>query len=838
VILIANLPQITGDGKNFANAVQKALNAVSGIDSSSVQQVTKLGTQEKWRYGESDNSIIDLIVSWHHSSDIYDNAEVYIKKNNSTVEESVVSSDLNALVDDIQTDWTLVGSGEENYYIRNVAVGSTYVVKVVAVNKPNTQADFLTAPTYSYYVTGVTYFPATPSNMQVVFDKDGISASWDAIDDSLNFELYELRGDTNVGEENKLYDTVKVSRSIFTITKPTARSGNIYLYSKDINGNYSEPFIYTYTKAYPPKPVNITTDTLFQGFKITFDPIPDNCMGATIDVNGVLFYVTTNSFTYHVAFGSFIIKIAYKDVFGNGIWSDDVLKEIIGEIPKELLNAGSDGLTKISDIIDKVINSVDIPTFNSNMDSIFGGLNVDTISDCPFTVIKRIQETQTGFSQQVAQLAIVDGVDEARFNQLTANLNTNLNDLADPASFPYLAISQLKQTTNAISATLLQNNADLTSDIAVLNIKADQISSNVVTLNDKVVTNASTITQRADLIEAKLGSSPSAEGQFQAIASLKMTADTIDQRVTTVNTNLGIKIDGANSSIVQFVKDLNLPASESPFSSISQGLSDINLKVSKGDVINQINVDTSGILINGKYLKITGDTLFQGTGIFQKLMANGDKVIGTQIAGDTITTYNILANTITGSDIAGNTITGTNIAGGTITGDNITANVSLDAPRISGGTIIGGTVIGGRVQNWANTAYMDSDANIHGSSISGAYISGGNIYGTTINGVTINGSNINGDCISAGTVTVDRLNINVKPVVVTGSATTFSRGTTGDFYIPIPDGFSYYQCGFYCAIIANSMGDNPTISLNGNCITKSNSNTNTTVQYLVIATRF
>src|SRR5699024_8564446 len=48
-------------------------------------------------------------------------------------------------------------------------------------------------------------------------------------------------------------------------------------------------------------------------------------------------------------------------------------------------------------------------------------------------------------------------------------------------------------------------------------------------------------------------------------------------------------------------------------SQISQLDSAINLRVEKGDVINQINIDTSGILLSGKKIQLDGDTTVLGT---------------------------------------------------------------------------------------------------------------------------------------------------------------------------------------------------------------------------------
>ena len=54
-------------------------------------------------------------------------------------------------------------------------------------------------------------------------------------------------------------------------------------------------------------------------------------------------------------------------------------------------------------------------------------------------------------------------------------------------------------------------------------------------------------------------------------------------------------------------ENLNDPKKAKNYSAISQLSNDINLRVKKGDVINQINISENGVLIDGSKIHITGD---------------------------------------------------------------------------------------------------------------------------------------------------------------------------------------------------------------------------------------
>ena len=113
--------------------------------------------------------------------------------------------------------------------------------------------------------------------------------------------------------------------------------------------------------------------------------------------------------------------------------------------------------------------------------------------------------------------------------------------------------------------------------------------------------------------------------------------------VQTYHTDANNKISGLSSKVSQNADSItsvvtNLSDSEKAknnYSAIAQLIDGINLRVAKGDVINQINISKESILIDGKKTHITGDT---------KIDKN--VIVGGMIAAGSITADKLSATTM------------------------------------------------------------------------------------------------------------------------------------------------------------------------------------------------
>ena len=104
---------------------------------------------------------------------------------------------------------------------------------------------------------------------------------------------------------------------------------------------------------------------------------------------------------------------------------------------------------------------------------------------------------------------------------------------------------------------------------------------------------------------------------------------------------------------------------------------DILLTVKKDGVINAINVSTEGIVIDGKKVHITGDTVF-----------DNNVIVGGMIAANSIAMEHLKANSISSAKIQANAITAEKLAAGSVTSDAIQAG-SVIGDKIAANSVTG-----------------------------------------------------------------------------------------------------------------------------------------------------
>ncbi len=159
-----------------------------------------------------------------------------------------------------------------------------------------------------------------------------------------------------------------------------------------------------------------------------------------------------------------------------------------------------------------------------------------------------------------------------------------------------------------------------------------------------------------------------------------------------------------------WVKFSKAPASQSQ---ITQLVNDINLRVIKGDVVNQINISPESILIAGNKVQITGETYIEN-GVIDDAKIK------------TLSANKLTAGTIDAAKINVLNINAANITTGILNADRIGAN-SITATHI----------------NVANLAAISANL--------------GTITAGTINAATVNIININANSISTGLLNADRI---------------------------------------------------------------------------------
>ena len=135
-------------------------------------------------------------------------------------------------------------------------------------------------------------------------------------------------------------------------------------------------------------------------------------------------------------------------------------------------------------------------------------------------------------------------------------------------------------------------------------------------------------------------------GESRVVVKISISKDMLDDEAVSlekVDQLVKKKLnDGeiARQDTVNIVSNLgNLMLAKSNYSAIAQMTDAINLRVQKGDVINQINLSPTTTTIAGKYLHVTGETVFDNNVIVSRMLAakavTADKLAVTSLSAIT-----------------------------------------------------------------------------------------------------------------------------------------------------------------------------------------------------------
>lgn len=266
-------------------------------------------------------------------------------------------------------------------------------------------------------------------------------------------------------------------------------------------------------------------------------------------------------------------------------------------------------------------------------------------------------EQNAAFETEISQIKQTGG----SITAVVAELNKN------PKDCMYNSISKLYQTSNEITTTVQQNKT-----------AQNEINDAQTATNSSVQTQISQVSQKADGISStvatitnNLNVSDPSKSPYKSITQLKQTADSISSTVAAnkiaqdkTNQTLQSSITQNATSITSVITNLSDPIKAATnYSAFTQLQDDINLRVKKGDVINQINVSDESILIDGKKVHITGDTVFDNNviakGMIQAGAVTADKLAAADITLGKDTATGVIAGAVKlNSD--GMTVTGAN----------------------------------------------------------------------------------------------------------------------------------------------------------------------------------
>ena len=700
-----NLPSsIQGDGRKFISLLKNYLGDIkdtideqykyiTGIFNANVdnpdtiaEQVHSLSIDEKRVSGS-----ISLTLKWN-SDNIKNYAGVLIE-----VKEKDGFAPVNW--DDVEFTRNYTTAKTNTFTIENCTIGYQYYIRVRGRDIVNALSVASAAPIITHYVSPMDHTPRPPYEFTVVFDKRGAYWSWKQYDQN-EYQWTELRLDTYAGEAHNRLD---LTTDLYSIALPTARVGTAYLYNKGIGNAYSEPAKLDFALGVPPAPKHVTLTKEFGGLHITFDAIPDSCMGANVYINNEKHYVDTNEYLFLATMGTFTVKVAYVDALGEGALSQAQTITIVTYINKDWIRDGEITREKISSSVNKVMDDAvssitqlnnDVTNINTGISNIGGdiseiisNLNSDPVNSS-YNSIKKTADGLSALSKTVttensnirkelsSAITTTNNSITTKVSELKTSMETKLGDLTKDVNAKYEAnATSINQTANSLSSLATRvTQTERTNSTQATQIKqnADSITSTVTSLTKKINDNkaatdgaisgvSSRITQEAGRINTiitNLGKAP-AETGYSAFT----------QTVNSIN------------SVVKSVGDLKTATQ----SSITQLNDSIGLRVKKGETISDINLSPQGVYINGNHIMINGDTVINGKIIQGKNVADGT-IQTLQIADGAIEAAKLSANAVTAAKIAANAITTDKIQAGAVQTKHMAAN-SIEGDRIKAGTL-------------------------------------------------------------------------------------------------------------------------------------------------------
>ena len=466
-----NLPSsILGDGRKFVSLLKNYLKGLQDDINEKLGEVTKIYNTVADTPETIDEQVHSITVE---EKAVNGNISLLVKWNSDNIKK-YAGAVIDIKIGDFHT--TLAGFSNQKwvkhyettktnqYLLDNIEPGQNYLIRVRGKNVYNAKSVEAKAPMISHYVEPNKHVPRPPYEGTVVFDKRGAYWSWKQYDQN-QYMWTELRLDEHPGN---LFNRLEVTTDLHSEVKPFGRSGIGYLYNRGVGNSYSAPLKIPYAKAVPGAPSNLTIKHVADGLYIKFDRIPEDCFGANLYVNNAKIELKENEYTYICSTGTYVIKVAYVDIFGEGTMSSPKTVTVQETIDPEVYKNESLSYKRIADAQKK------IQEVRSAIDSIDSG------------VTSKITQLTNAIDAKVADS---NRQNESRITATANSINSTVRELQGKvgtitsSTIPSLQ-SNITQLSNSIDLRVSNANKALTGQEIVSRIN---LSPNGVSILGKYV---------------------------------------------------------------------------------------------------------------------------------------------------------------------------------------------------------------------------------------------------------------------------------------------------------------------------------------------------------------
>lgn len=264
-----------------------------------------------------------------------------------------------------------IGGTSYSYFIPNTG---NYQFKLSAIDTSGNESGKAEARITATVSAESVATPKAPASGEVKIGKT-IVAAWDPVENTY-IDYYEVRLDSNVGQaNNRLAKTTDIRSEI----KLSARRGAVFVYAHNPVKGYGPALRIDYNAAVPSAPKNVKVKGNITGVSVVFDSIPDTCIGANIYLGTEKYFVTTNVNMIPHDPGVLNVKVAYVDVFGEGVYSDIIGTSVPASIDPALIDKEALGIKAMDDKIKELTQtanaySTQVQNLTTNMATQFSQL--------------------------------------------------------------------------------------------------------------------------------------------------------------------------------------------------------------------------------------------------------------------------------------------------------------------------------------------------------------------------------------------------------------------------------------------------------------------------------
>lgn len=332
---------INGNGQNFIFLLKTLLGDLKDELDDKFEEISKISNAVTDAPEEMDEQLqnckiqevrvgtnISFVLTWDYSNvKNYDSAEIYIKETKGNIAD-------HKNWDEVEVSRTIRTTKTDTVTVDGINAGYIYQITFQAKNTFGSVSRKSGCPVLQYAVSAMNNVPDPPLEFNVYFNKDGVLWTWKQ-PVNLDYSYAELRINNNIGDKQGLLEITQDTKSTVL---PPYREGTAYLYNKGYGSKYSTPLIKPWSKPIPTAPQTLTAKATYQGLQFTYSPIPDDCQGICISINGKKHYTKDEKFNYYCSTGSYTYKACFYDCFGEGIWTAEQTIGTIEEIPPDAVH--------------------------------------------------------------------------------------------------------------------------------------------------------------------------------------------------------------------------------------------------------------------------------------------------------------------------------------------------------------------------------------------------------------------------------------------------------------------------------------------------------------------